>query len=128
MATMQGEPKKILIVEDNPETADMIQASLELTGYRVVKLHAVGQALQALIRESPDLVLLDVMMPDVSGLELCRYVRRDPRFEKLPIVVMSAMAQAEDIKAGLDAGATNYLTKPFTQDEFLTAVRQALGR
>ena len=101
--------KKILIVEDNPETADMLEASLQLEGYTTVKIHKVGQAIQAMLRENPDLVLLDVMMPDVSGLEFLRYLRRDPRFDRLPIMIVSAHTSAEDIQKGLDAGATAYL-------------------
>ncbi len=116
--------KKILIVEDNPETADMLEASLQLEGYRTAKIHAVGQAIQALLRESPDLVLLDVMMPDVSGLEFLRYLRRDPRFDKVPIMIISARAQPEDLQKGFDAGATGYLAKPFTQDELMGAIKE----
>jgi CheY-like chemotaxis protein len=118
---------KILIVEDNPETADVLEASLQLEGYRTVKIHAVGQAIQALLRESPDLVLLDVMMPDVSGLEFLRYLRRDPRFDRVPIMIVSARAQPEDIERGLEAGATAYLPKPFTQEELMQAVAKVLS-
>lgn len=126
MPEPQHKPRKVLIVEDNPETADVLETSLQLEGYQTVKIHAVGQAIQALLREKPDLVLLDVVMPDVSGLEFLRYLRRDPRFDQVPIMIVSARAEAEDIKKGLQAGATAYLPKPFTQDELIQAVSKVL--
>jgi DNA-binding response OmpR family regulator len=127
MSAAQPSQKRILIVEDNPDTADMLEASLMLEGYQTIKLHHVGQAIQAMVRENPDLVMLDVMMPDVSGLELCRYMRRDPRFDKVKIVIASARAQPEDIARGLEAGATAYLPKPFTQQALLDTIKQALA-
>jgi DNA-binding response OmpR family regulator len=122
MADSQAGRKKILVVEDNPETADLLEASLQFEGYEVVKIHAVGQAIQAMLSEHPSLVLLDIMMPDVSGLEFLRYVRRDPRFDKVPILIISARATQEDFDKALEAGASSYLTKPFTQEELLTTV------
>lgn len=122
-----NQERKVLIVDDEPETADMFALMLELHGYEVAKAHGTAQAIQTLIRESPDAVLLDVMMPDVSGLELCRYVRRDPRTEALPIIVVSAKARPEDVREGLQAGATTYLTKPVAQDDLLAALKQVLG-
>ena len=121
-------PKKVLIVEDNIDTADMLEASLQLEGYLPVKIHQVGQAIQALIREAPDLVLLDVMMPDVSGLEFLRYLRRDPRFDKLPIVISSAHSQPHEIRMALDAGANAYLAKPFTQEELFRVVNSVMPK
>lgn len=118
---------KILVVDDEPETAEMFALMLQLHGYQVAKAHGTTQAIQSVIRESPDAVLLDVMMPDVSGLELCRFVRRDPRTAELPVIIVSAKARPEDIRDGLEAGATKYLTKPVAQDELLAALKQALG-
>ena len=127
MRDIQPTGKKILIVEDNAETADLLEASLQLEGYATVKIHAVGQAIQAMLHEEPNLVLLDVMMPDVSGIEFLRYLRRDPRFDTVPIMIISARALPEDIERGMAAGASGYLSKPFTQDELLHAVASVIG-
>ena len=127
MTEPQSRPKKILIVEDNLDTADMLEASLQLQGYATIKIHHVGQAIQALIRDQPDLVMLDVMMPDVSGLEFCRYLRRDPRFDKVKIVIASARTQPEDLKMGLEAGASDYLAKPFSQGDLKAMLDRLLA-
>ncbi len=127
MAQKQPGRKKILVVEDNPQTADLLEVSLQLEGFEAVKIHAVGQAIQAMLSENPDLVLLDIMMPDVSGLEFLRYVRRDPRFDRVPILIVSARATPEDVQKGQEAGATSYLTKPFTQEELMRAIHQLIG-
>jgi CheY-like chemotaxis protein len=126
MSEAKQNRKKILIVEDNPDTADMLEASLQIEGFQTVKIHHVGQAIQALISDRPDLVLLDVMMPDVSGLEFCRYLRRDPRFDKIHIVISSARVQPEDLRLGMEAGAAAYLAKPFTQQELIETLNRVL--
>jgi len=127
MPNSEKRRKKVLVVEDNPATADMLETSLQMEGYDTVKIHAVGQAIQAMLSENPDLVLLDVMMPDVSGLEFLRYLRRDPRFDKVPILIVSARATAEDLEKGLEAGASGYLPKPFTQEELLNTVNRLMN-
>lgn len=125
---MVQESPKILIVDDEPSTAEMFRLMLDQAGYRVAVAHGTGVAINALRRERPDLLLLDVMMPGVSGLELCRYVRRDPEWAHLPIVLISAKSQPEDIQEGLEAGATVYLTKPVAKDELLESIRRALNK
>lgn len=117
----------ILIVEDDAETASIFSQMLELHGYQVEVAHGSGQAMLKLNRQLPDLVLLDVMMPDVSGLEVCRYLRRDPHTAHLPVVIVSAKAQNEDIAEGLEAGATAYLTKPISMEQLIQHVEAALA-
>jgi two-component system phosphate regulon response regulator PhoB len=105
----------------------MFQIVLEIEGYRAVVAHSASAAIQALENERPDLVILDVILRGTSGLDLCRYIRRDQSLADLPIVIVSVKGTPEDIQEGLAAGADAYLTKPVSQKELLTAVRQGLN-
>ena len=120
------EPKKIIIVEDEPDTAEMFAEMMRLSGHQVLKSYGGTSAIALISHEVPDVVVLDVMMPDLSGLEVLRYMRRDPRLEKIPVIVVSAKSLPSDIKDGLDAGANIYLTKPVAFQDLNTAVRQVL--
>ena len=102
----------ILIVEDEPDTAEMFAEMMRLSGYRVLKSFGGAAAMGLLQKEHLDAVVLDLMMPDVSGLEVLRFLRRDPRLANIPVIVVSAKGLPSDIKDGLDAGASMYLTKP----------------
>jgi DNA-binding response OmpR family regulator len=105
-------PKKIVIVEDEPDTAEMFAEMMRLNGYQVRKAFGSRQAMTLISQENPDAVMLDIMMPDVSGLEVLHYMRRDPQLSLTPVVVISAKSLPSDIKTGLEAGANAYLTKP----------------
>jgi len=109
---MKSTPKKIVIVEDQPSVADLLEAMLSIDEYQVIKIHSSTGALSLIQAELPDVVLLDIMMPDVSGLEVLRFLRREPGLQKIPVVIVSAKTLPVDIREGLDAGATAYLTKP----------------
>lgn len=122
------EPKRILIVDDEPNTAEMFSLMLEGAGYQTSVVHGTGTAIRAIRQQKPDLVVVDVMMPGVSGLEFCRFVRREPDLEDLPVVIVSAKGQDEDVEAGLQAGADAYLKKPLTKVELLEGLEQALSR
>lgn len=119
---------KILIVDDEPDTAKMLGLMLGMHGYETVVVHGTAAAMNAVAREKPDAIVLDVMMPDLSGLELCRYVRRDPATSQTPIVIVSARVRPEDVREGLQAGATTYLTKPVSQAELVQAVSDSIAR
>lgn len=116
----------ILIVEDEKDAVEMYRIVLEVEGYRVMVAYTLQAAIKQLEKERPDLILLDVVLRGSSGLDLCELVRKDPGLEDLPIVIISNLDSPEDIKAGLDAGANVYLTKPISQDELLEAVQQNL--
>jgi len=120
------EPKKIVIVEDEPDTAEMFAEMMRLSGHHVLKSYGGTPAIALISHELPDVVVLDVMMPDLSGLEVLRYIRRDPRLEQIPVIVVSAKSLPSDIKSGLDAGANVYLTKPVAFQDLNTAVRQVI--
>jgi DNA-binding response OmpR family regulator len=85
---------------------------MRVNGFRVIKMFSSGPAISLIAQEKPDLIILDVMMPDISGLEVLRYMRRDPHLEKIPVIIVSAKSMPNDIKIGMEAGASMYLTKP----------------
>jgi DNA-binding response OmpR family regulator len=120
------DPKKIIIVEDEPDTAEMFAEMMRLSGHHVLKSYGGTPAIALISHELPDVVVLDVMMPDLSGLEVLRFIRRDPRLEQIPVIVVSAKSLPSDIKDGLDAGANIYLTKPVAFQDLNTAVRQVI--
>ncbi len=105
---------KILVVEDDPDIQSLVQMSLEFTGGYEVSVASDGPAgLDAARRELPDLILLDAMMPGMDGFEVCRRLKADPHTAPIPVVFLTAKAQAGEIEEGLRLGATGYLTKPF---------------
>jgi CheY-like chemotaxis protein len=122
---MSYSQKCILVVDDEPDTADLFAEMMQLKGYRVVKSNGGAQALRLVARVKPDVVMLDLMMPDVSGLEVLRFMRRDPRLKQIPVLVVSAKSMPDEIQAGLKAGANLYLTKPVSYGELHRAVEEA---
>jgi CheY-like chemotaxis protein len=119
--------KSVLIVDDEMSNTQLFGMMLELEGYRPVAASDARTALEALRQQTPDLMIVDVMLPGASGLELCKRVRGELGLTDLPIVIVSAKSQLVDVQAGLAAGANYYLTKPVTKVELLNAVRQAMG-
>ena len=117
----------ILIVEDEPDTAEMFAEMMRLSGYRVLKTFGGAAAMGLLQKEHLDAVVLDLMMPDVSGLEVLRFLRRDPRLANIPVIVVSAKGLPSDIKDGLDAGASMYLTKPVSFLDLKKAVEKVIA-
>lgn len=105
----------------------MVALLLDVHGYTTIKAHGSAKAMSAVSQGNIDAVILDVMLPDVSGLEFCRYVRRDPSLMHIPIVIVSARSREEDIRAGYDAGATEYLTKPWSKEQLLGVLQKVLG-
>ena len=119
--------KQIPIVEDQADIRDLVRMTLEMGGYDVHEAPDGQAALQMVDRVAPDLMLLDVMMPGgIDGLEVCRRIRANPRHRRTKILMLSARDQATDRRAGKDAGADDYLTKPFSPRELLQAVTRAL--
>jgi DNA-binding response OmpR family regulator len=118
---------KVMIIEDEPEAADLFAEMMRLSGFQVVKyLHGVS-AIPAIAEEKPDVVILDVMMPEVSGLDVLRGMQNVPELAHLPVIVVSAMSMPSDIKEGLEAGASLYLTKPVGFLELKQAVERVLS-
>ncbi len=121
-------PVTVLIVEDEPGTASMYQIVLEVEGYRTRVAYTATQAMRMLERERPDLVLLDVVLRGTSGLEFCRYLRKQPAYAEIPVVMISVRNTPEDVRQGMAAGADFYLTKPISQSELLEVVQRGLAR
>lgn len=119
---MSTPPKTVMIIEDEPDTAEVFAEMMQLNGYRVLKSYSSSPALTLLSQEKPSIVLLDIMMPDISGLEVLRHMRSEPELASIPVVVVSAKATPADIRAGLDAGASVYLTKPVAYMDLKAAV------
>lgn len=114
----------ILIADDEPNIVELVRITLEDQRVRVVAAADGLSALELAARLRPDIVLLDVGLPDLSGLEVCRRLRRDPGTAAVPVVMLTAAAQQEDLARGLAAGATVYLTKPFSPVRLLSVVEQ----
>lgn len=104
--------KTIIVVEDEADAAEMFAEMMRVSGFRVLKATSSAPAMSMIAREKPDAVILDIMMPDISGLEVLRFMRRDPGLSHIPVVVVSAKSMPADIKTGIEAGAAIYLTKP----------------
>src|SRR2546423_14393769 len=117
---------QLLVVDDDPQLREALTRALALDGYDVATATNGAQALDAVSRERPDLMVLDVMMPYVGGLDVCRTLR--DRQDRLPILVLTARDEVGDRVAGLDAGADDYLTKPFALEELRARIRALLRR
>jgi DNA-binding response OmpR family regulator len=107
-----GNHKTVLIIEDEPDTAEMLAEMMRLSGYTTLHAYSAQPVLNLLLSQRPDIVLMDVILPDRSGIELLRLIRQDPRLENLPVILISGNCQPADIQNGLLAGASAYLTKP----------------
>lgn len=116
----------ILIVDDQPDNRAILDARLSAEGYTTLQASDGIEALEAVAAVSPDLILLDVMMPRMDGFEVCRRIRADSSVSFVPIVLVTARADTEDIVIGLEAGANDYLTKPVVQHELVARVRSML--
>ncbi|MDM0074329.1 response regulator [Variovorax sp. J2P1-59] len=119
-------PPRILIVDDNATNVKILQARLASEGYEVVSAADGEEGLSAARQLTPDLILLDLMMPKLGGIEVCRRLRADPAFPFTPIIMVTAMADLKDVIAGLEAGADEYLTKPVDHAALAARVRSML--
>jgi two-component system, sensor histidine kinase ChiS len=118
--------KTVVVVEDEPDTAEMFAEMVRLIGMQVIKSHGGVRAIDLIAEKKPSVVLLDIMMPDVSGLEVLRYMHRDPRLSHIPVIIVSAKGLPSDIKTGLEAGASFYLTKPVSFIDLKRALDEAV--
>ena len=118
--------KKILVIDDLPENVFMLQDRLEHEGYEVLTAYDGFSGMDKAKTYLPDLILLDIMMPDITGLEVCQILVNDPLTKDIPIILVTAKSGAEDTKEGLEAGAFDYIKKPFNRIELLARVKSAL--
>ena len=120
-------PRKatVLVVDDEPHVVRLVKANLEPSGYKILTATDGEQALRAVQNESPDLVILDIMLPKMDGYEVCRRIRE---FSPVPVIMLTARSAELDLVHGFDVGADDYLTKPFAANELLVRVRAVLRR
>lgn len=118
--------KRILVVDDLPENVFMLQDRLENEGYEVITAYDGKAAIEKALSEIPDLVLLDVMMPEMSGIEVLKFLTAEPSTSHIPVILVTAKSSAEDTKVGLEAGAFDYIKKPFNRIELIARVNSAL--
>ena len=119
---------KILIAEDEPDIRELVTFMLRFAGYEVVAASNGEDAVRTASREVPDLVLMDVRMPRMTGYDACRLMKANPDLRDVPVVFLSAKGQESEIQSGLDAGAEEYLLKPFSPAELTNRVRGILSR
>lgn len=118
--------KRILVIDDLPENVFMLQDRLEHEGYEILTAYDGKSGIEKAQTELPDLILLDVMMPGINGIEVCKTLVNNKKTSDIPIILVTAKTGAEDTKEGLDAGAYDYIKKPFNKIELLARVKSAL--
>ncbi len=118
----------IMVVEDEPAIQDLIQINLQMGGYRVLTHDSAEDAIKGIQNELPDLALLDWMLPGMSGVELARKLRSDSRTKSLPIILLTAKGEEADKLRGLESGADDYITKPFSLKELEARIKAVLRR
>lgn len=121
------EQKTVLIVEDEEDAAELFAEMMRVSGYRVLKTVKSAPAISIMHAEKPDVVLLDIMMPEISGLDILRQMRSDPALAGIPVIAVTAKSMPTDIKNGMEAGASTYLSKPVGYLELKEAVERTLA-
>ena len=119
---------KILVVDDEPDALELIEVNLKAAGFEVLVADDGREALQKARASTPDLILLDVMLPEMDGLEVCKTLRRDTATARIPIIMLTARAAEMDRVLGLELGADDYITKPFSPRELILRVKNLLER
>jgi two-component system response regulator MtrA len=119
---------RILVADDDVDIRELVEFKLSTLGHDVVAVADGAAAIKACQAERPDLAVLDVMMPGVSGLDAIRAIRADPALADLPVILLTARAQESDVETGFDSGADDYITKPFSPRELASRVQALLSR
>ena len=121
-------PSKILIVDDEPDVADLVAYHLRAKGYQVETVNDPTASIGAARSFLPDLLILDIMMPDLNGMQICRIIRADPRLQQVPIIFLTAKAEENDRISGFETGCDDYICKPFSTKELVLRVQSILRR
>jgi CheY-like chemotaxis protein len=124
---MSPRQKTVMIIEDEADAAELFSEMMRINGFRVIKMFSSAPAIPIISQEKPDVILLDIMMPDISGLEVLRFIRREPELASIPVIIVSAKSMPGDIKTGIEAGASIYLTKPVGFQDLKQAVEKVLS-
>lgn len=127
-AVPEREQPLVLAADDDDDIVGLVVFRLERAGYKVIVAHDGEEAFELAVKERPDLAVLDVMMPKLDGFELTRRLRATEATKQMPIILLTARSQDADVQQGFDAGADDYLRKPFSPDELRVRVQAILGR
>jgi len=114
---------KVLIADDELRLRKVVSLHLKKSGFDVIEANNGKQALELAKENLPDIIVLDVMMPEMTGLEACAAIKAEEAFSNVPVILLTAMAESEDIKKGEEAGADTYLTKPFSPKELIDVIK-----
>lgn len=120
--------QKILIADDEPDLLDLLQTRLKATGYQVALAADGVEAINAVKADQPDLIILDVMMPNRNGFQACRQLKDDPQFKNIPVILLTAKTTESDQFWGIEAGADAYITKPYNEKELLAKIKELLHK
>jgi two-component system response regulator MtrA len=119
---------RILVADDDVDIRELVEFKLSTMGHDIVAVGDGAAAIDACMAQKPDLAVLDVMMPGVSGLDAIRAIRAEPNLADLPVILLTARAQESDVETGFDSGADDYITKPFSPRELASRVQALLSR
>ncbi|MDD5016207.1 MAG: response regulator, partial [Atribacterota bacterium] len=120
--------EKILVVDDEKDIIELLQYNLEKEGYKISAVFSGEQCLENAKTELPDLILLDLMLPEIDGLDVCKFLKNNPQTSHIPIIMLTAKGEEPDIVLGLELGSDDYITKPFKIRELLARVKAVLRR
>src|SRR5687767_6697622 len=126
MILLRNMKQKILVVDDEPDAVELLEVNLKAAGYDVVRANDGEEALKKARMTLPDLIVLDLMLPEVDGMEVCKILRRDQKTSSIPVVMVTAKAAEIDRVLGLELGADDYVTKPFSPRELVLRVKRLL--
>lgn len=118
--------KRILLVDDEAQLVELVKMRLEANGYQVLTAYDGKEALDVAKKEMPDLIILDLMLPKIDGYKVCRMLKFDEKYKKIPIIMFTARALEADKKAGMEVGADDYITKPFEPELLLMKIKDFL--
>ena len=116
----------VLVVDDNQQNLELLQAYLEDMDCKTIPAHDGPEALQIVTKRPPDLIVLDVMMPKMSGFEVCKRVKNDPKTSNIPVIMVTALNEFGDVERGIDSGTDDFLSKPVSKLELVTRVKTML--
>lgn len=126
--TMAGERgKRVAVVDDDPDVIKVLRMILRSSGFEVMEATSGMKGYFLIKRELPDAVLLDIMMPDIDGFEVCRKLKLDPATADIPVIFVSARTGREHIEEGLSLGAQGYITKPFNPEQLISKLKEVVG-
>jgi DNA-binding response OmpR family regulator len=125
---LSGDVRTVLVADDDDDILELVAFRLERAGYEVITAHDGGQALAKAQEHQPDLAVLDVMMPGLNGYEVTRQLRADEATRDIPVILLTARVQEADVSRGFEAGADDYLRKPFSPQELRSRVQAILAR